>query len=164
MCSSAEFSCAMISNRDNQLAAVTLSVVMATISLLASLLTLYLIRKLRKSNGYMHLVMSLTACQVVYDIGFYFFLCYHLNIGVILFNFFNTWGGVASALWSNIIILVTCHIILNLRSIDIEKKVSTPPPVSILISFPGMIFCSILIFLFLSFCHRSQLLPLQRSF
>jgi hypothetical protein len=119
----------MVSNRDNQLAAISLSIGMATISLLASLLTLYLIKKLakKKSNGYMSLVMSLTACQVVYDIGFYFFLWYDLRIGEILFSFFNTWGGVASALWSNIIILVTCHIILNLRSIDLEKKVSLLP-------------------------------------
>ena len=126
----------MLSNRNNQLAAVSLSVGMATISLLASLVTLYLIRRLGKSNGYMHLVMSLTACQVVYDIGFYFFLCYDLKIGVILFNFFNTWGGVASALWSNIIILVTCHIIINLRSINIEKKVKIPPLPSPHHSFP----------------------------
>lgn len=113
----------MISNHDNQLAAITLSIGMATLSLLASILTLYLIKRLGKSNGYMRLVVSLTACQIVYDIGFYFFLWYHVKIGIILFNFLNTWGGCASALWSNVIILVTCHIIVKLRSIDIETKV-----------------------------------------
>lgn len=111
------------SNQDNQLIALIFSIIFATISLFASLLTLFLIKKLNKINGYISLVISLTKCQIVYDFGFYFFLCYNKRYGRVLFTFFNTWGGLSTTLWSNVIILITCYIIVKLRSINIENKV-----------------------------------------
>jgi hypothetical protein len=112
-------------SHDYQLVAVTTSVTVATIALLCSALTLLLIKRLPKLNGYMKLVLSLSRCQVLYDFSFFFFLDYNSTFGKSMFTLLNTWGGLTTSLWSNVIILVTCYIVLNLRSVNISDKVSS---------------------------------------
>ena len=107
---------------NNQDLVILLALCFATLSLLASLLTLLLIRRLNKWNGYMQLVVSLTCCQIVYDIGFYPLIWFNHVEGKIAYIALNTWGGLTSTLWSNVIILVTCRIVVELRTIDIVKR------------------------------------------
>ena len=113
----------MVDDSDHQFMAVAFAVGFATISLVASLLTLYLIKRLKKWNGYIQLVVSLTVCQIIYDISF-FFLPVSPTWGQYLYVFLNTLGGLTSSLWSNVIILVTARIVIRLRTVDTLKKVS----------------------------------------
>lgn len=109
---------------NNQELVISLALFFSTISLIASLLTLVLIQRLKKWNGYIQLVVSLTACQMIYDVGFYPLLWFGYIEGQIAYAVLNTWGGLTSTLWSNVIILVTCRIVVELRTIDIIKKYS----------------------------------------
>ena len=111
-----------INDNNHQFTAITLAITFATLSLLASLLTLLLIRRLQKWNGYIQLVVSLTVCQIIYDISFFFLPIISLW-GQYLYVFFNTLGGLTSSLWSNVIILVTARIVIRLRTVDTLKKV-----------------------------------------
>lgn len=108
---------------DHQFLAVALAVGFASLSLLASCLTLYLIKRLAKWNGYIQLVVSLTVCQIIYDISF-FFLPLDETWGQYLYVFLNTFGGLTSSLWSNVIIMVTARIVIRLRTVDTLKLVS----------------------------------------
>jgi hypothetical protein len=107
---------------NNQELVITLAIFFSSLSLIASLLTLVLIRRLKKWNGYIQLVVSLTVCQIVYDVGFLPLLWFGFIEGQIAYAILNTWGGLTSTLWSNVIILVTCRIVVELRTIDIMKK------------------------------------------
>ena len=111
---------------DHQFLAVALAVGCATVSLLASLLTLYLIRRLAKWNGYIQLVVSLTVCQIIYDISF-FFLPLTATWGRYFYVCLNTFGGLTSSLWSNVIIMVTARIVILLRTVDTLKLVCSMP-------------------------------------
>ena len=113
----------MVDDSDHQFMAICFAVGFATISLLASLLTLYLIKRLKKWNGYIQLVVSLTVCQIIYDISF-FFLPLSTMWGEYIYVFLNTFGGLASSLWSNVIILVTARIVILLRTVDTLKLVN----------------------------------------
>ena len=112
----------MVNDSDHQFTAIVLGVGFATLSLIASLLTLYLIKKTAKWNGYIQLVVSLTACQIIYDLSF-FFLPVPFTWGEYIYLFLNTFGGLSSALWSNIIIIVTARIVIRLRTVDTLKRV-----------------------------------------
>mmetsp|Transcript_2651 Transcript_2651/g.3979 ORF Transcript_2651/g.3979 Transcript_2651/m.3979 type:complete len:371 (-) Transcript_2651:295-1407(-) len=110
-----------MSGDNNQTVVISICLCFATLSLFASVITLILIKRLKKWNGYLQLVVSLTICQIAYDIGFYPLPWFYTRVGELLFILLNTSGGLASSLWSNAIILVTCHIVMHLRSVDIIK-------------------------------------------
>lgn len=111
----------MVEDHNRQFTAGALAVSFAFLSLLASLLTLLLIHRLDKWNGYIQLVVSLTACQILYDISF-FFLPLVSTWGDFVYLFLNTLGGLTSSLWSNVIIIVTARIVIRLRTVDTLKK------------------------------------------
>lgn len=98
-------------------------VILAGISLGASLLTLLLIKCLGKWNGYLLLVSSLTVCQAVYDFSLLFSPWYSLMPTRIIYSILSTFGGISATLWSNVIIIVTCRIVLTLHSVEIIKRV-----------------------------------------
>jgi hypothetical protein len=96
----------------------------AFLSLLSSIATLALIKLLKKWNGYLELVTSLTVCQGVHDMAFLLILAYNSPGGKGSYLFFHMLGGLSSTLWSNVIMFVTCRIVTTIRSVDIHKNVS----------------------------------------
>ena len=95
--------------------------VVAVISIFCSLTTLILISRIGKWSGYLLLVYSLTACQLIYDLSFLFFGGYHYRTIYTVIQFLVTVGGVGVALWSNILSTVVLHIVAYHTSIDIGK-------------------------------------------
>lgn len=93
--------------------------VMAIISVLCTLLTLFLIYVLKKRNGYMLLLVSMCVCQIVYDIGFltvfsgkYDTPCYIREAIIVV-------GGLSVALWTNILSFIVLYVIKYLTFVDI---------------------------------------------
>lgn len=71
----------------------------AFLSMIASMATLMLIRLLRKWNGYIQLVTSLTVCQAIYDCAFLLLLFNKYQTGRVLYEVIHTFSGLASTLW-----------------------------------------------------------------
>lgn len=93
----------------------------ATISLGCSCLTLYLIYHMKIRNGYLLLITSMTACQVIYDINFIQGVIPGY-INCIIWNVFNVFGGLSVSLWSNLISFVTVFVIVEIRSLNILQN------------------------------------------
>jgi hypothetical protein len=104
--------------------ALTLCLIVSLLSFICSLTTLLIIRNISRYryNGYIQLVASLTFCQLIYDLGFFLLPWYGTYYGRICYGVINMWGGIASSLWSNILIFVTCQIIFTSRSVDIHSN------------------------------------------
>jgi hypothetical protein len=94
---------------------------LSVVNLLASLLTLWLIFKMKQYNGYMYMVLSMTLAQAAFDANL--FLFESKNEDSQLANiFFGVWCGTAAALWSLIICVVTTYIISSRKYFNIEQN------------------------------------------
>jgi hypothetical protein len=114
--------------------ALLLCLLLSSLSLLCCFLTLLLLFSLSNSShdhrqyrstglrGYHSLVLSLTLCQIIYNISFYFLLYYDSIPGRILYGVLNIWGGISSSLWSNILIFVVYQIVSTLQSVNIKDN------------------------------------------
>lgn len=94
---------------------------LATLSLICTLTTLFLIHYMGIRNGYLLLITSMTVCQIIYDINFIqgvipgYYNC-------VIWNVFDILGGLSVALWSNVISYVAMHVIINVRSMNIYEN------------------------------------------
>ena len=95
----------------------------AFISFLSAILTLVLIRRLNKWNGYLLLVASLTVAQGLYDIGFFFLPFYSNELAKHIYYFVSTVGGLTATLWSNVLIFVIYEIVVTLHSVHVMERV-----------------------------------------
>ena len=96
--------------------------IMASISMVTGVITLWLMYDMGKSTGFLWLVAALTATQMLYDAGFYFraypddascvFMWYLLQVG----------GGMSTTLMTNVIAWIVASIALTLRSYDIKAN------------------------------------------
>ena len=91
-------------------------VVVSVLSIWASIITLYIIHALDKWNGYMRVIWSLTICQIIYDVSFFFFVAFYVggekNIGYEFSIFLSTFGGLAVTLWTNALIFVVLYMVV----------------------------------------------------
>jgi hypothetical protein len=95
----------------------------ALVSLIAAVLTLILIKRLQKWNGYLLLVASLTVAQGIYDIGFFFLPFYSDGVAKHFYFFLSTVGGLTATLWSNVLIIVIFEIVSSLHSVNVMERV-----------------------------------------
>eukprot|EP01039_Chlorochromonas_danica_P011215 gene11215-12507_t len=72
-------------------------------------------------NGYLLLITSMTACQVIYDINFIQGVIPGY-VNCIIWNVFNVFGGLSVSLWSNLISFVTVFVIVEIRSLNILQN------------------------------------------
>ncbi len=98
-----------------------LILVLATLSLIATMVTLWLIHDMNRWNGYMLLIFNLTLCQAFYDISFYFLLAFRNYTCFALFKFLSTFAGLAVTLWTNIISFVLFYIVMTMKSFHIQS-------------------------------------------
>jgi hypothetical protein len=70
-----------------------LCLILTSISFASSILTLILVYKLSKWNGYLQLVVSLSVCQLIYELGFFALPWYDTYTGRIVFGVLNFFGG-----------------------------------------------------------------------
>jgi heme exporter protein D len=100
-----------------------IAVGVAVLSLIAAVITLTLIKKLNKWNGYLLLVASLTVSQSIYDISFLLLPFYNIGSVKRTYYFLSTVGGLTATIWSNVLVLLIFEIVLSLRSVDVMKRV-----------------------------------------
>lgn len=101
----------------------------ASVSLLADLLTVSLIVSMGKRTGFLMLVMSLSMSQLLYDIGFFFRNSAEESQGPVAFDFLTftyiftqILGGIATTLITNAIAFIVAIIAFTLRSYDIAAN------------------------------------------
>jgi hypothetical protein len=87
----------------------------AAVSILCSFLTLFSIYKMNRFNVFMKLVGNLAVSQMIYDIGFFFFLGPILASKIFVGNMFAVGFGVASSLWTNLISLEILYVVIKLQ-------------------------------------------------
>lgn len=94
--------------------------ILATVSLVATLITLYLIYDMNRWNGYMLLIFNLTLFQALYDVSFYFLMAFRNSACFQIFTFLATFSGLSVSLWTNIISCVLFYIVMRMRSFHIK--------------------------------------------
>lgn len=97
--------------------------ILATASLVATLITLYLIYDMNRWNGYMLLIFNLTLFQALYDVSFYFLMAFRNYACFQIFTFLATFSGLAVSLWTNIISFVLFYIVMRMRSFHIKSYI-----------------------------------------
>jgi len=120
--------------------AVIISAGVAFFGFLGSLATLALIIDMNRWNGYMRLIFSLTSCQLLSDMAF-FFIPYSIEddssqdsplflVQIFLFSL----GSVSVALWTNLISYTLFVVVVHQRNFDLHKNFNM---VRAMIMFPG---------------------------
>ncbi len=86
------------------------SLVVSAVSLTLSAITLYLIAKIGRWNGFIMMVTSMTISQIIYD------CCFALEFpSTAVFEaniFISTFGGVSVTLWTNVMSGVVVYMVL----------------------------------------------------
>lgn len=104
---------------DTEFVAGSIALFLALISFICTIVTLWLIYDMKRRNGYLLLINSLTTSQLIYDLAFVFLPFYSNEICLDMLTFMCTFAGMAVTLWTNVISLVLYNIVRNLRSFDI---------------------------------------------
>lgn len=98
-----------------------LTVITASFSLIAEFLTLFLIHKIKKWNGFMLLIYAMTLCSIIFDIYFYFEFSQNIttyDVGL----FIGAFGGLSVTIWTNIISSILLYSISMMTFVDIYKN------------------------------------------
>lgn len=103
-----------------ELISAVLLAILATSSLVATLITLYLIYDMNRWNGYMLLIFNLTLFQALYDVSFYFLIAFREIACFQIFTFLATFSGLAVSIWTNIISFVLFYIVMKMKSFHIK--------------------------------------------
>ncbi len=93
----------------------------AVVSLICSLTTLLLIYLMRVWNGYLLLITSMTAFQVLYDIN-YILGAVPTYAACATWNFLDILGGLSVTLWTNIISFIVMFVVMKIRSFNIFRN------------------------------------------
>lgn len=104
---------------DTEFAAGGMLIFMALISIVCTMLTLYLIIDMKRRNGYLLLIFNVTICQFLYDITFFMIPFYKIDIVMECVVLISTFSGLAVALWTNVISIILYNIVEYLHSFDI---------------------------------------------
>lgn len=111
---------------------------LATISLICSFCTLFLIYYMKIRSGYFLLITSMTFFQILYDINFMQgVLPGYANC--MAWHFLDYLGGLSFSLWSNILSFIVLFIVVKIRSINIFfnywyfAAVAVLPPIALAI-------------------------------
>lgn len=120
-----------------------LAIIIATISLIATIINVWLIRKMNW-NGYMLILYTLAIYQLIFDISFYFLINQKsVAWSYSLFLLFNMFGELSSTLLTNILSIIVFRIVYNLKVINIFYE------------YKKYLFCTITIPLLLIVCALS---------
>ncbi len=87
---------------------------------ICSSMTLILIARLRKWNGYLLLLTSMTSAQVLYDIN-YIFRIVKNDAACYSTMFLDLMGGLGVAFWTNVLAFVVTYTVVYCKAINIFK-------------------------------------------
>ena len=119
-----------------------ISAVVAFFGFLGSSATLALIYDMNRWNGYMRLIFSLTACQILCDMAF-FFIPYSIDddgtedspLFVVQLFLFSL-GSVSVALWTNLISYTLFVVVMYQKNFNAYKYFNN---VRMIVMFPGLV-------------------------
>lgn len=92
--------------------------IFTVINVLASIVILLLIIKMKKYNGYMLMLASMTVAELLYDSSLFLFN-FHSTMSYKLQIFLGIFAGTATSLWSLVFSFVLSYIIFSKKYIDI---------------------------------------------
>lgn len=98
-----------------------IQVSIASLSLLCSLLTIFLIYVMKKWNGYSIMIVNLSLAQSIYDVS----IIMSCGSGDDFFTaerFLRYFSGSAASLWTNVILLVVAYVVYKLQIFDVKKN------------------------------------------
>jgi hypothetical protein len=99
----------------------SISVFIATLSLIGTTITLSLIHYMGKWNGYLKLIIAMTIAQMFHDSLFFFLPCYEDDSCSVIIKFLEVFGGCAVSLYINIISIIVVYIVLYLSSFPFKS-------------------------------------------
>lgn len=103
---------------------VALAFLVSGISLLCTLTNLWLIRVMKKWNGYLAIITMMCCCQIVYDVTFALHLT--ANDGgtaIAILNALQFFGGMSVSLWTNILAIIILRVVMWMKSTDILDNI-----------------------------------------
>lgn len=87
----------------------------STISIICSLLTVFILHTLQTWNGYVLLVYAVAVSQFFYDASFYFLIPRNNNDMFCIYRAWNSTSGIAVILWINVmsslVLYTTCYLV-----------------------------------------------------
>ena len=86
----------------------------AAVSIVASALNLFLIKRMNRWNVFIRIVQNLAAAQLFYDISFFLFLGKQINSVSKMWSFLSTSAGVATSIWTNLISIEILYVVFTL--------------------------------------------------
>lgn len=95
--------------------------IIGVIAFLCSITTIYLIRKM-KLNGFLLILLSLSVCQMVYDIAFLFLIGGHDDWYLSMFLLFDLAGELSVAIWTVLLSIIMFRIVYTLKTVNIYRE------------------------------------------
>jgi len=90
----------------------------ATLSFCCTITTLLIIQRMKKWNGYLLLISTMTTFQLLYDINYMLGVCPGY-IPCMIWNFLDIIGGLGNAYTSNVISYTVIFVVYRIQSFDI---------------------------------------------
>lgn len=97
-----------------------ISLAMGTTSLVCSATTLLLIRSMKKTNGYLLLLSTITVFQILYDIN-YILRFATTDAACYAGQFLDLVGGLGVSFWTNILTFSVTYTIIRCKSVQVFK-------------------------------------------
>lgn len=91
----------------------------ALVSLISTLITIWLIYDMKKRNGYLLTILTLTICQLLFDLEFSLVPFYDNDTVAKITIFINIFSSVMVSLWTNVISTLLFRIFSTTRSMHI---------------------------------------------
>jgi hypothetical protein len=108
---------------DQLLTVFLISNIVSGISLACTLVNLFLIKVMKKWNGYLAIIVNMCFCQMVYDVSFTLHISTNNGDAVVaLWNACQFFGGLSVSLWTNILATIIFRVVYFRRSTDIIKN------------------------------------------
>jgi hypothetical protein len=93
----------------------------ATASMVCSILTLVLLKKMNRWNGYHIIIGNMTFSQLLYDVN-YMLGIVPGNISCHIWRFLDVYGGLSCTLWSNILGFCVLYVAIRIKSAEIARR------------------------------------------
>lgn len=100
----------------------TILVVVASLSIAASLLTIYLIHVCGRWSGFLIVIYSMSVSQIIYCLTFYFVASFSVVDAGLYIPFSSSFGYLSVTLWTNVLSGIVLYIVGHNTTIDMWKR------------------------------------------
>jgi hypothetical protein len=105
---------------DVSIACAYLVIILAILSIIASLCTLYLIYVIGRWNGFLLLILTMTVCSMIYDTTF--ISEFDFRESSFRYTVFGSiWMGLAVTFWTNVYSGIVYYVVYRIKSVNTMK-------------------------------------------